>query len=597
MTTKYFLRLKFFFLLILITPALNASDCSYNYHVEFQGIEDQDTLELLRAASQLVALEDSPPMTLTALRRRAEDDVARLLKALQSLAYYHAKIDLCVDDKQKPLHIALIIDTGPIYPFASLKIIPSVESENCQFPYYAIDTQDLGICIGAPAYPKIIIEAEDIILKQLEINGYPLAKLINREVIADESSKSISVVFYIESGPLVTFGNTEIIGNDLVRCPFFYKKIFWKEGWQYDPKLVARTLNALEFSGLFSSINITHAETTLEDGSLPMQIVVEEAKQRSIAFGLGYTTDLGPGLNAEWEHRNVRGMGEKLSFVANIWQIKQEGYVRYIKPDFCIPRQDLIWELEVEQEDTKGFREVSASISGIIERQLSDRLRISYGGMFTRLRNTHSDNNRNFNLFKIPTQLLWNNTNSLLDPTNGTTVHLKVTPALQTLAPDFAYTTNMITFTAYKPLDEDNRFVLAAKAAFGSIWGASEHSIPPSERFYAGSDSLLRGYHYMTVSPLNHHHKPIGGRSLMIYSLEARARVMGNFGLVAFYDVGNVYRESLPQFSHKQLQSAGVGLRYHTPVGPIRLDIAFPFNPRRHLDKSFQVYFSIGQAF
>lgn len=83
----------------------------------------------------------------------------------------------------------------------------------------------------------------------------------------------------------------------------------------------------------------------------------------------------------------------------------------------------------------------------------------------------------------------------------------------------------------------------------------------------------------------------------MVYSLEARMRVHDPFGVVLFYDIGNVYAESLPQFGHKQRQSAGVGLRYHTPVGPIRLDIAFPFNPRKHLDSVLQVYFSIGQSF
>ena len=100
----------------------------------------------------------------------------------------------------------------------------------------------------------------------------------------------------------------------------------------------------------------------------------------------------------------------------------------------------------------------------------------------------------------------------------------------------------------------------------------------------------------MTVSPLEKN-KPIGGRSLMVYSLEARMRVWESLGLVAFYDFGNVYSNPVPQFDHKQLQSAGLGLRYHTPVGPLRLDIAFPFNPRRHLDNSFQLYFSIGQSF
>lgn len=194
-------------------------------------------------------------------------------------------------------------------------------------------------------------------------------------------------------------------------------------------------------------------------------------------------------------------------------------------------------------------------------------------------------------------QLMWTKTNSLLDPTSGNMVHFKTIPTLQTLGSFFSYTTHLLTTAAYQPLDAKHRFVLAGKASFGSIWGASKHAIPPSERLYAGSDTLLRGYRYLTVSPIGFDHKPIGGRSMMVYSLELRMRVYDPFGVVAFYDIGNVYGQSVPQFDHKQLQSAGIGLRYYTPVGPLRLDIAFPFNPRAHLDNSFQIYFSIGQAF
>ena len=100
----------------------------------------------------------------------------------------------------------------------------------------------------------------------------------------------------------------------------------------------------------------------------------------------------------------------------------------------------------------------------------------------------------------------------------------------------------------------------------------------------------------MTVSPL-HHHEPTGGRSMMIYSLEARLRATETFGWVLFYDFGNVYANYLPRFDKKILQSIGIGIRYNTPVGPLRLDFAVPLYRRRHIDESFQIYLSIGQAF
>src|SRR5262249_18262594 len=135
--------------------------------------------------------------------------------------------------------------------------------------------------------------------------------------------------------------------------------------------------------------------------------------------------------------------------------------------------------------------------------------------------------------------------------------------------------------------------------------------IPPPERFFAGSDGLLRGYRYLTVSPLNKEREPIGGRSMLIGAFELRWRLTKKWGLVGFYDIGNVYSQSVPDLSRKQLQSVGVGIRYHTLVGPIRLDVAFPLDRRHDIkirdkhsgghhhthDPTYQIYFSIGQSF
>lgn len=596
MFKKNAFRLFWIILFSYIPCAIDALE----YQVQFEGSMEENTRNLVEETSQLAALQDSPASTAAALQRRADKDISNLLKALHSQAYYGAKVKTSINFDVSPAIVKIEIDTGPTYPLASFRIIPSEDAssgQTCPYPFAAINILDLGMIINTPALPINIINAEDMLIKRMEQEGYPLAKIVKREVVADQASKTVSVVLHVNSGPLARFGETTISGQKRVQDIFFCRKITWQQGCIYQPEQVARTLNALEASGLFSSINICHGDETDENGMLPMNIAVTEAKHRSIGFGLNYDTDLGPGLSAEWENRNLRGMGEKLSFVTNIWMRKKEGTLRYIKPDFCRPRQDLIWTAEVMNLETRGFEESSLSLSGVIERQWNDNIRFSYGGMFKRLRNWDSDNNGSFNLVKTPLQFMWHKTNSLLDPTNGSVVLLKSTPTLQTMSPRFAYSINTISGSLYLPLRKDQRFVLAGKATLGSIWGTSKHSIPPSERFYAGSDNLLRGYRYLSVSPLNHDNKPVGGRSMMVYSLEARMRLTESIGFVTFWDVGNVYADPYPQLDHKQLNAVGIGARYHTPVGPLRLDVAFPLNPRKHVDNKFQVYFSIGQAF
>ena len=571
------------------------------YEVYFEGVEKTDTLALLKSASRLVNLQSSPPATYAGLKRRAESDIANFVQVLHSLAYYNAKVDITIDNEKNPALVVVHLNIGPVYPLVDYRIIS--EDHNCDaesFDYDSIKLKNLGIVLDKPATPKSILDAEDSLLQIMSQEGYPLAEIKKREVVADQSTKTVSVFLFVESGPQAMFGQTTISGNEKVKDLFFCKKIAWEEGEPYDQCLVEKTRNALEASGLFSSITITHAEKTEEDDSLPMEIHVIEGKFRSIGAGVSYATDLGPGVIAEWENRNIRGLGEKLSFKTNVSTVYQEGTLLYLKPDFCRPGQDLLWLAELKHEETKGYRDNTISFSGIIDRQLNENARFSYGGMYKKIWSTHSDNNRVYNLAKVPMQYRWSNSNNLLDPTKGRTLNIKIIPSLQVIHPSFAYCINVISGSIYRPITKDRSFVIAAKATLGSIVGASEHSIPPSEKFYAGSDNLLRGYHYLTVSPLkeeNGHLKPIGGRSMMIYSLEARWRACEKIGLVLFYDFGNVYRSTFPEINHKILQSAGIGFRYYTPVGPLRLDLAIPLNRRHHFDGPFQLYFSIGQAF
>jgi translocation and assembly module TamA len=573
-------------ILYLIFSDLNA------YEVRFEGVQDPELLELIQSVSQLEKLKESPPATATGLKRRIEADIPTIIQALHSKAYYDAKVDFNI--MRDPTAVIIRIEPGQVYPLGDVRIIfkDGEPDGHC-----SITTADLKVEVGAPALPGTILDGEDTLLDLLNLKGYAFAAIEKRDVLIDQQRHLVFVIFYVQKGPLTYFGPVHVSGLERVRESFFDKKLYWTRGDLYDPLKVEKTQEALELSGLFKSVNIAHAEHPSEGGEVPIQINVVEAKQRSIGFGVNYTTELGPGITGEWEDRNYGGEGQKLSFRADIWQSVQEGRLTYLIPDFRRHNQNLIWQAQYNHQRLEAFTDSTFSVSGIIERQLNKQTRISYGGRYKFIRSRDSDNNGTFDLLQAPLQMRWSNADSLLNPTKGHVVDIKVIPSWQFLSPQFAYSINTFTGTLYQSLWGKDRAVFAAKLMLGSIIGANKHDIPPPERFYAGSENTLRGYKYLTVSPLDCDDKPIGGRSLMILSLETRFRIGENLGWVAFYDIGNVYATSYPLFNYKQLQSVGIGLRYHTPVGPLRCDIAFPLNRRRHLDGAFQIYFSIGQAF
>jgi translocation and assembly module TamA len=568
-----------------------------SYEVLFQGEIPAPVHSLLCSSSELLALQKTPPATPAGLRHRAEADIQNFIKILHSQAYFNAIIDLKYNFEQHPAVVIVNVNPGPIYPLASFSIVSADQSPYPTYPYDKINLCDIGIQLEQPARPKSILEAEEELLHLLARKGYPLAEIVKREVLADQHLHAVFATLYVNSGPLAFFGQTTITGNCKVKEEFIQKKIAWAIGDSYNTRKIERTQAAIEASGLFTSITISHANSLTLDHQLPMTIEVVEAKHRSIGWGVTYDTYRGPGVSVEWEHRNIGGMGEKLSFDGDFWFDTQELRLLYVKPDFLRPGQDFLWIADAEHQSTKGFHETSFSLSGLVERQLNRNLRISYGGTYKILQDTHADLDGSYNLLKAPLFLRLNRVDNLLDPTKGSSINLRVIPSWQFLRPQFLYCINTLTGTTYYPLSEDRRYVFAAKAMFGSILGSNRRSIPSSERFYEGTDSAMRGYRYLTVSPLDRHHKPTGGRSLLIGSCELRVRATESFGWVAFYEIGNVYANVFPELNHKVLQSIGYGIRYHTPVGPLRLDVAIPLNPRKHVDGRYEVYLSIGQAF
>jgi translocation and assembly module TamA len=579
---------------IIIFLWIGALSAEIPYDVEFCGVESRETVAMLKAASQLVTLEEYPPTTMTALRRRADADIPIMKKALQSLGYYDPKIGIDIQGDECNAQVNVTVDTGPVFPIRKFEII-DVTVEPCEL-LTRLDLKNIGIIYGRDAIPKTILDAEKTLLFHLSTRGYPLASVTSREVIADLKCNEIDVILRIDVGPKACMGTIEISGNCDVDEQFIYNKIIWDSGDQYDPTDIEKTQNALEASGLFSSVTIEPADELDENGLLPISIEVSESKHRSIALGGSYNTQRGPGLMGEWEHRNIRGMGEKLRIRADVWGQLQRGAIIYSVPDFLCPRQDWVNILEVKQEFTDGFSERFVSFSSLLERQINDNLRISYGAAFKEFDSNNSDNNGLFTLIKAPLMIKYSTANNLMDPSKGKTVTFKIIPTWSVLKHQFVYAITTLTGTHYTSLREDKRLILALKGSLGSIFGSSDIEIPPPERFYEGNENTLRGYRYLTVCPLVGN-KPIGGRSLAVLSTELRGKITEKFGLVAFYEIGNVYSNVFPSLSSNQLQSAGFGLRYDTPVGPLRADMAFPLTPRKGFDKSFEVYFSIGQAF
>lgn len=575
------------------------------YEVNVEGAPTEAIREQLEHISQLFILRERPPATLLGLRRRADNDLPDLLKVLHSQGYFGAQVNVLIDAKEQPIAVNIAVTAGELFTLTN--IILKADQQTSANLLDALDRRALGFPYQQPALPAAITAAETKMLGQLAEQGYPFARIIERNALADNITHTLQLEYLIQSGPLAFFGATSIYGLKHVKEELIRKKITWQEGEVFHAQELVKTQQALEALGLFVSVEISYADQVGEQQNLPMKIQLIEGKMRTIGAGISYMNDPGfkvhqawqrLGVTGAWQHRNIRGIGEKLSLEATLGWKYSAGQLQFVQPEYFRPQEDLIWLAEATHDITKGYTESFLAVSATLERKVSRNLRFSYGLMFKRLLSSHSEKEGRFTLFKIPLQLHWSNADNLLDPVRGNAISYKAIPSYQFLSPRFVYWINTLSYSFYTPLKEDHSLVLALKGTVGTILGAKRRVIPPPERFYAGSDVLLRGYRYKTVSPVNAHFKPLGGLSLAVASAELRWRPAERLGWVLFYDVGNVYRENWPQpLNYKQLQAVGVGLRYPTPIGPVRADLALPLNRRRHIDSAFQLYFSIGQSF
>src|SRR3546814_21022 len=192
----------------------------------------------------------------------------------------------------------------------------------------------------------------------------------------------------------------------------------------------------------------------------------------------------------------------------------------------------------------------------------------------------------------LPGELGYDTSDDLLDPRNGLRARLRLSPeaSVQTCAlPIFRGTFDL---SGYYGVSND--LVIAARTRLGSIIGSGRTDIAPSRRLYAGGGGSVRGFGYQELGPRDMDNDPLGGRSVNEFALEARYR-FGNFGIVPFVDAGQVYRSSYPQFSDIRF-GVGIGGRYYTNFGPVRVDGAVPIN-RRPGESRYTLYIGIGQAF
>jgi translocation and assembly module TamA len=573
-----------------------------------------DLEQAILAASTLISEQSLPASGAAGLLARARGDYKRILGALYDRGFYGGAISILVDGREasqlppdatlnKPASVQLRVDPGPVFRFAAIGIVNRAPATND--PADQVDLpEQVGFGRGGIARSSIIVRAEQVAVEAWRQQGYAEASVVDRNVIADHATNSVDVTITVEPGRLAHVGNVTVSGTERMDPEFVATQTGLEAGAEYDPDDIERAESRLARLDVFRAMRIEAASGGIgSNGLLPFNVLVEEQAQRRFGVGATYSTVDGFGVEGFHLWRNLFGRAERLRLDAKLAGINvpvnsaEFDYAfgaTFTKPGFLNPDNDLVAAISAERTVLPAYTETSALAKVGLTQYLNDQLTLDGAAIYKRSQFEDDFGTRNFSLAGLTGGLIWDTRDDSADPTEGFFVNVTAEPFYE-----FYYGNPIFRTTAevrgYLSIMADDQLVLAARAKVGALVGPSLDEIPPDLLFFAGGGGSVRGYAYKGIGVDQPDDTVTGGRYLVEGSLEARYKVMNDIGVVGFVDAGYVAADEFPSLEELRI-GVGMGLRYYTSFGPLRLDLAVPLN-KRATDPDYAIYVGIGQAF
>jgi translocation and assembly module TamA len=574
------------------------------YVVAVEGLGSIGNAEgLLRAFRQQSALdaERKDPANAAQIGRRASADADLLAQLLRAEGYYDATVEPRTEKTGEGLSVVLSADPGPQYRFASVDL-PGLDAAG---PDATRLRDSFGVKAGDPVVAADVIAAGLSLTTALGEQGYAVAKLGEQDIEVNHLTHLATLVLPVDPGPVARFGVIHVNGRPPFSARHLALMARFRPGEPFRRSKVDDLRRALIATTLVANADI-QVVPVAGGRTVDLNVRLEPAPSHTIAGELGYGTAQGARLEVSWTDRNFFNPEGALTLRGIAGTNEQLLGVQVRRSNFGMRDQTLNLQFSASHQKFAAYTAKTIGLAANIER-LSNfiwqkKWTWSYGGEWlgTIERGVFSSagvkDTRRFLIAAIPLAAGYDGSDSLLDPTRGFRLSGRLSPEISFHGGHFSYGRAQFDASAYHPVGE--RVVVAGRVRLGTIFGAGLFNVAPSRRLYAGGGGSVRGYGYQRLGPKDLDGDPIGGRGLAEFAVEARVRLSafgGNFGLVPFFDGGTLTYSARPDFSHWRT-AAGLGVRYYSLFGPIRIDVGVPLN-RQKGDGPFAVTVSLGQAF
>lgn len=566
--------------------------------------------------------------------REERFDRARLTADTQRIQAFYAdrgfpgarvtNVDVRLSDRQDAADVTVTIDEGmPVtvtaIRFDGFDVLP---------PDRLIAVQSaVPVVVGQPRDRQRLVAAQEIALNELREHGYAYARVTTHED-AGAKERAADIVFRAEPGPLTHFGAIEIAGNRTVQGRIIERQLAFKPGELYRRSLVQASQRRLYTMQLFQFVNIETLEPEKLDASLRTRVTVAEGKHQRINVGVGYGTEEKARADGQYRHLNFFGGAREAGAHAR-WSSLDRG----VRLDFTQPYflQSNLWlggEAQQWWTYTPIYRSVVTGGKATLTRRLSTRMSWTVSLIGERTSSTidldrvpdqsrrdelrddlialgldPSTNRQEGTLNALAFDYQRSTADNLLNARTGYQFAFHVEEAGRLLPGSFNYYAASTDGRHYLPVSD--RLVWANRLQLGGIWPIAGRpgNVPFNKKYFLGGASSVRGWGRFEVGPISEGF-PVGGNALLAFTSEVRATVTNRLGGVLFLDGGDVWPDTRDIRLADLRYAAGAGLRYQTPVGPLRFDLGYQLNriPGLRVEgqpegRRWRMHFSIGQAF
>lgn len=572
--------------------------------VKFNNIADEDLKDALRGGSLLheqTLLDENKPSAGEVLAA-AQADYKRLLAVLYDNGYFGGTITISLDGReaasippvQPPSSVSKVqinVEPGAKFKFGRARIAPLAEGTEIPEGFSEGKTASLGVLKNTASAG----------VSGWRNQGHAKATLSGQNLTADHADRKVNADLTLDPGPKLRFGPLVVQGESDVRRERIIDIAGLPEGEVYSPDEIGLATQRLRRTGAFGAVALSEAELVGPNLTLPITAQITDAPKRRLGFGAELSTLEGLTISGYWLHRNFLGGAESLRLEAEISGIGGSTGAadyslgaRFERPATFNEDTNFYAFAQIEQLDEVSYFSRQLDLEAGIERIASPERTYTLGLGLVRAETEDVFGEDKYTLLTLPLTAEFDYRDDKLNAKDGFYIKAEATPFLA-LSGSANGLRSYVDMRGYKTFSAGKPVTLALRGQFGSVYGPTLAQAPSDYLFYSGGGGTVRGQEYQSLG-VAVGDETIGGRSFLGLSAEVRVGVTDSIGIVGFADAGYVGEEEFYDGSGEWHSGAGIGLRYNTSIGPIRLDVAVPTSGP-DTDEDFQVYIGIGQSF